>query len=236
MTSVTNQYGQPVGADLPDWTPRSLPPRIILDGQYCRLEPIDVDKHAADLYAAFALAPDGRDWTYMFAEPFSDFDSYLHHAQSMAASQDPLHFAVIDKTTDRAVGTLSLMRIDPQHGAIEVGHVAFSPLLKQTAMATEAHYLLMKLAFDQLGYRRYEWKCDSCNLPSRKAALRLGFQFEGLFRQALVYKGRTRDTCWFSIIDGEWPVVKQALESWLDRRNFDSEGQQIQSLQSLRQG
>ncbi|MBP2169613.1 RimJ/RimL family protein N-acetyltransferase [Erwinia toletana] len=236
MTSVTNQYGQPVGADLPDWTPRALPSRITLDGQYCRLEPIDVEKHAADLYAAFALAPDGRDWTYMFAEPFSDFASYLRHAQSMAASEDPLHFAVIDKTTDRAVGSLSLMRIDPQHGAMEVGHVAFSPLLKQTAMATEAHYLLMTLAFEQLGYRRYEWKCDSCNLPSRKAALRLGFQFEGLFRQAVVYKGRTRDTTWFSIIDAEWPVVKQALTLWLDSRNFDSEGQQIQSLQSLRQG
>ncbi|MFS2222845.1 GNAT family N-acetyltransferase [Pantoea sp. B65] len=234
MTSVTNQYGQPVGPDLPDWTPRSLPPSVTIHGQYCRLEPIDPAKHAADLYAAYAQAADGRDWTYMFAGPFGDFDSYLLYVQSMAGSQDPLHFAVIDLVTQRAVGSLALMRIDPQHGMMEVGHVTFSPLLKQTATATEAHYLLMKLAFDRLGYRRYEWKCDSRNAPSRKAALRLGFQFEGLFRQALIYKGRTRDTTWFSIIDAEWPGVKQALESWLDSSNFDGEGRQIRSLQSFR--
>lgn len=234
MSTVTNRYNQPVGAVLPDWTPRPVPSPVTLEGQHCRLEPIDPDKHGPQLFAAYALAEDGRDWTYMMSEPFSDLDSYLQYTRTMCASRDPLHFAVIDKTTECAVGTLALMRIEPQHGVMEVGHVAFSPLLKQTVMSTEAHYLLMKLAFERLGYRRYEWKCDSLNAPSRSAALRLGFQFEGIFRQAIVYKGRTRDTAWFSIIDGEWPRVKQALEQWLQDDNFDGEGRQLRSLQALR--
>ncbi|WP_174261934.1 GNAT family N-acetyltransferase, partial [Pantoea ananatis] len=144
----------------------------------------------------------------------------------LEASRDPLHFSVVDRKTDRAVGTLSLMRIDAANGVMEVGFVTFSRLLRQTRMATEAHFLLMRYAFEQLGYRRYEWKCDSCNLPSRRAALRLGFQFEGDFRQARIYKGRTRDTSWFSIIDSEWPQVKAGFERWLAETNFTREGQQ----------
>lgn len=233
MTTV-NQYHQPVGEALPNWTPRPFPPHTVLEGRHCRLEPFAVEKHAQSLFAAYSMAEDGRDWTYMAFGPFNDLASYVQHAQVMQASRDPLHFAVIDKATERAVGTVALMRIEQQHGVMEVGHVTFSPLLKQTRMSTEAHYLLMTLAFERLGYRRYEWKCDNCNTPSRNAALRLGFQFEGIFRQAIVYNGRTRDTAWFSIIDGEWPVVKQALERWLSDDNFDGDGRQIQPLQALR--
>jgi Acetyltransferases, including N-acetylases of ribosomal proteins len=234
MTQHINAYGQPVGAPLPDWQPRSWPSYETFNGQYCRLEPLSAERHGRDLYAAYALAIDGGDWTYMFAEPFTSEAEYLAYARKIEQGKDPMHFAVIDLRSQRAVGTLALMRIDTAHGVVEVGHVAFSPLLKQTSMATEAHYLLMRYAIEQLGYRRYEWKCDSCNLPSRKAALRLGFQFEGLFRQAIVYKGRSRDTCWFSIIDGEWPPLKQAFERWLAAENFNAEGTQRMKLEALR--
>jgi RimJ/RimL family protein N-acetyltransferase len=137
---------------------------------------------------------------------------------------------VVDQATGNAVGTLSLMRIDPAHGAIEVGNVTFSPLMKRTPVSTEAQYLLMKFVFDALGYRRYEWKCDALNAPSRQAALRLGFSFEGIFRQAVIYKGRSRDTAWFSIIDSEWPARRAAFERWLAADNFDASGQQRSKL------
>lgn len=234
MTQLTNQYGQPVGQPLADWQPRSLPQRQIFNGNYCRLEPFSVAHHSDDLFMAYSLAPDGRDWTYMFAGPFSDRQQWQVHADQLEASRDPLHFAVIDLHSSKAVGSLALMRIEPAHGVVEVGHVAFSPLLKQTSMATEAHYLLMRYAFEQLGYRRYEWKCDSLNASSRRAAQRLGFHYEGEFRQAIVYKGRSRDTCWFSIIDSEWPQVKNGFERWLAKDNFTSDGQQRAQLEALR--
>lgn len=234
MTQYTNQYGQPVGAPLPEWQSRSWPAYETFTGHYCRLEPLSAERHGRELYAAYAQASDGRDWTYMFAEPFTSEEAYLAYSRKIEQGHDPMHFAVIDLHSQRAVGTLALMRIDTTHGVVEVGHVAFSPLLKQTRMATEAHYLLMRYAIEQLGYRRYEWKCDSCNQPSRQAALRLGFQFEGIFRQAIVYKGRSRDTCWFSIIDGEWPQLKQAFERWLAADNFNEDGTQRAKLQALR--
>ena len=233
MSQHTNQYGQPVGQSL-DWQERPYPQREIFIGQSCRLEPFSVAKHADALFEAYSLAEDGRDWTYMFVGPFTHKQAWLESAAQMESSRDPLHFAVIDLQTERAVGSLALMRIEPQHGVIEVGHVAFSPLLKQTRMATEAHYLLMRYAFEQLGYRRYEWKCDSCNAPSRRAAARLGFRYEGEFRQAIVYKGRTRDTCWFSIIDSEWPQVKSGFERWLHSENFTPQGEQREKLEALR--
>ena len=228
-----NEYQQAIGPALPDWQTRPYPSGISLQGQYCRLEHIDVERHGRQLYQAYAQAPDGRDWTYMISGPFPDEASYLQHAQRLQASQDPLHYAVIDQASGQALGTLSLMRIDPVQGGIEVGHIAFSPLLKRTRIATEAHYLLMRHVFDDLGYRRYEWKCDSLNAPSRQAAQRLGFQFEGIFRQAVVYRGRSRDTAWFSIIDGEWPGLRVAFERWLDASNFDAEGRQRQPLGKL---
>jgi len=234
MSARHNEYGQTIGPLVPGWTPRSLPPRRAIEGRYCVLEPLDAARHADDLHAAYAQAPDGRDWTYLFVERPIDPASTRAHIERAAQSADPMHFAVIDRTSSRAVGTLALMRIDPAHGAIEVGSVTFSPLLKQTPMSTEAQYLLMKLAFDELGYRRYEWKCDNFNEPSKRAAARLGFQFEGVFRQAVVYKGRSRDTAWFSITDGEWPMLRTAFERWLAPANFDAEGRQRMALDRFR--
>lgn len=229
-----NAFDQAIGPALPDWQARPHPPRVTLQGRYCRLEPIDAERHGAQLYRAYAQAPDGRDWTYMMSGPFDDQASYLARARQMQDSRDPLHYSVIDGHSGAALGTLSLMRIDAAHGVIEVGHIAFSPLLKRTRIATEAHYLLMRHVFDELGYRRYEWKCDSLNAPSRQAALRLGFQFEGIFRQAVVYRGRSRDTAWFSIIDGEWPALRSAFTQWLAADNFDAQGQQRQPLGTFR--
>ena len=170
----------------------------------------------------------------MFAGPFNSADEYRSYAETTARSTDPKHYAVIDTKLGKAVGTLSLMRVDPGNGAIEVGNVAFSPLMKQKPASTEAQFLLMQYVFDELRYRRYEWKCDSLNAPSRKAADRLGFSFEGIFRQAVIYKGRSRDTAWFSIIDKEWPSLKVAFLAWLSKANFDAQGQQRQSLSSVR--
>jgi len=235
MPNTLNQYQQPIGEPLPAWSARPRPPHNNpIEGRYCRLEPLDPQRHAADLYAAYSKAADGRDWTYLSVGPFADAASYLDYAERAAASTDPLHYAVIELKTGTAVGTLALMRIDPANGVIEVGNVTFSPLLKRTPVSTEAQYLLMQHAFEQLGYRRYEWKCDSLNGPSRQAAARLGFQFEGIFRQAVIYKGRSRDTAWFSILDREWPALRAAFERWLAPDNFDAQGQQRTSLTEMR--
>jgi RimJ/RimL family protein N-acetyltransferase len=234
MSTRQNEYGQSVGPLVPEWTPRSLPPRHAIEGRYCVLEPLDAARHTDDLFAAYALAPDGRDWTYLFYERPTDLAGARAHVERAAQSADSVHFTVVDRQSGRAVGTLALMRIDPVHGTIEVGSVTFSPLLKQTPMSTEAQYLLMKLAFDELGYRRYEWKCDNFNEPSKRAAARLGFRFEGIFRQAIVCKGRSRDTAWFSIVDSEWPALRTAFERWLAPENFDSEGKQRMALGSFR--
>ncbi|GAB3629324.1 acetyltransferase [Pandoraea terrae] len=228
-----NEFDQPVGPEVPAWKPRAQPPRTPLTGRYCRLEPLDVERHARDLYEAYACAEDGRDWTYMSTGPFSDFEAYWDTASRQAVSSDPLHHAIIDLETGRAIGTLALMRIDAANGVIEVGHVAYSPLVKRTRAGTEAQYLLMRRVFDELGYRRYEWKCDALNAPSRRAALRYGFQFEGIFRQAIVYKGRSRDTAWFSIVDGEWPAISRGFEQWLTSENFDRNGRQRAALADL---
>lgn len=235
MSYHVNEYAQPIGTPLPDWSKRPLPADVILQGRFCRLEPLNVERHANNLYDAYASAPDDRDWTYLPVGPFHDRDGYLRHAKDATNSADPKHYAVIETTQNKVVGTLSLMRADTMSGAIEVGWVTFSPLLKQKPASTEAQFLLMQYAFDELGYRRYEWKCDSLNEPSRKAALRLGFSFEGVFRQATVYKQRSRDTAWFSIIDKEWPLLKQAFLGWLSPENFDGNGQQVKSLAQIRE-
>lgn len=231
---TTNTYDQPIGDALPAWTARALPTPGHIPGRFCRLEPLDAARHADDLFAAYSQAPDGRDWTYMPVGPFATLADYRAHATQAAVAPGFLHYAVIDLRTGRAVGTLALMRMDPANGVIEVGFVAFSPLLKRTPTSTEAQFLLMQYAFDSLGYRRFEWKCDSLNAPSMVAARRLGFQYEGIFRQAVVYKARNRDTAWFSIIDTEWPVLRAAFNQWLAADNFDAQGQQRQSLDSFR--
>ncbi|MGF6874660.1 GNAT family N-acetyltransferase [Paraburkholderia sp. MM5477-R1] len=233
MEPTRNAYGQPIGAPLPGWHGVQPPGREPLGGRYCRLEAVDVERHAADLFDAYGSATDGRDWTYLAVGPFDSLAAYRERLTQMAASKDPLHYAVIDLATGKPVGTLSLMRIDPANGVIEVGHVTYSPRLKRTRIATDAMYLLLGEVFDKLGYRRFEWKCDSLNEPSRKAALRYGFTFEGIFRQAIVYRERNRDTAWFSIIDSEWPALRSCYERWLDAGNFDAQGQQVERLANL---
>jgi len=194
---------------------------------------LDADRHGASLYAALTASGHDTDWTYLFVGPFPDEASYLAYIRQAQTGDDPIHYAIIDQATDRVLGSLANMRIDPANGVMEVGHVTYSDLLKRTPLATEAQYLLMRRAFDQLGYRRYEWKCDSLNARSRAAALRMGFQFEGIFRQAIVYKGRSRDTAWFSIIDKEWPAIRSAMEQWLSPENCDEQGQQVRRLNDL---
>jgi RimJ/RimL family protein N-acetyltransferase len=233
MEPRLNELGQPVGPPLPGWTPRERPPRTPMVGRYCRVEPLDRARHAAELHEANRLAPDGRGWTYLSVDPFDDIESYRAWLTRAATGDDPLFHAIVDGRTGRAVGVAAYMRIDPANGVIEVGHINYSPPLRRTTAATEAMYLMMRRAFDELGYRRYEWKCDSLNAPSRAAAERYGFTFEGIFRQAVVYKGRSRDTAWFSIVDREWPALRAAFERWLAPNNFDASGRQRASLSDL---
>jgi RimJ/RimL family protein N-acetyltransferase len=228
-----NEFDQPIGAPLPAWKGAQMPGREPLVGRYCRIEPVDVERHAEDLYTAYSEAKDARDWTYLSAGPFESLEAYRAFLTVVAKLPDPMHHAVIDLATGKAIGTLALMRIDSKNGVIEVGFVTYSPRLKRTRIATEAMFLLMNYVFDQLGYRRFEWKCDSCNEPSRAAALRYGFTFEGIFRQAVVYRERNRDTAWFSIIDGEWPALRESYAQWLDEANFDAQGAQVKKLADL---
>jgi RimJ/RimL family protein N-acetyltransferase len=224
-----DEFGQPVGFSLPNWTPPPAPSRQAMVGRYCRLEPLNADLHSQGLYEANALAPDDRSWTYLYYGPFATLAGYQAWMADVCARNDPLFFASVIQTTGKPVGVASYLRIAPTLGSIEVGHLHYSPLLQRTPAATEAMYLMMKHAFD-MGYRRYEWKCDALNGASRAAALRLGFSFEGIFRQAAVYKGRSRDTAWYAMIDGEWPTIKAALEAWLDPANFDTKGRQRHPL------
>lgn len=228
----SNRFGQPVGLPVEGWKPPGLPPREPMDGRFCRLEPLLPEKHAASLHAANALDADGRMWTYLQYGPFESQEAYRAWLEKMSRESDPLFFAIIDRGTDRPVGVASYLRIAPQAGSIEVGHLGYSPLLQRTPAATEAMFLMMANAF-KLGYRRYEWKCDALNGPSRAAALRLGFSFEGIFRQAIVVKGRNRDTAWYSVVDHEWPSLKEAFARWLDASNFDERGNQRLRLSAL---
>jgi RimJ/RimL family protein N-acetyltransferase len=234
MAEHVNRLGQPIGFPLPGWTARPRPPRTAMVGQWCTVEPIDPARHAADLYAAYALDKEGRNWTYLPYGPFAQFEEYRDWLERACVGDDPLVHTIIERSSGRAAGVASLMRIDSPAGVIEVGGINYAPPLQRTPAATEAMYLMMRRVFDELGYRRYEWKCDALNAPSRAAAQRLGFRYEGLFRQATVTKMRNRDTCWFSILDSEWSALKQAFERWLDPSNFDTTRRQRQSLSSCR--
>jgi RimJ/RimL family protein N-acetyltransferase len=234
MAQRVNQFGLPVGEELPGWTPRPRPDATPIVGRYCSIEKLDPARHAAALFEAYMDAPDGRDWTYLFVERPADLAAYRAYADSIAALSDPYHYTILDGATGQPIATSSLMRIDPAMGVIEVGNITYSPRIQRKPAGTEAQFLLMRRAFDELGYRRYEWKCDSLNAPSRAAAARYGFTFEGIFRQAVVYKGRSRDTAWFSITDKEWPVVRAAFEAWLDPANFDAAGRQKRGLADIR--
>ena len=232
MQNETNNLGQPVGYAVPGWKPPQPPSRAPMEGSYCRLEPLTSDVHAAALHAANILNTDGSMWTYMAYGPFATLEIYRQWAQGAAGGSDPMFFAIIDRKTAQAVGVASYLRIDPANGCIEVGHLAYSPLLQRTPVATEAMYLMMEYAF-RLGYRRYEWKCNALNLPSRAAAQRLGMSYEGVFRQATVVKGRNRDTAWYSVIDTEWSALKEAYAKWLAPMNFDAQGKQRLALSLL---
>jgi RimJ/RimL family protein N-acetyltransferase len=217
------------------WTPRPRPQHRVFEGRYVRLEPLDAEHHARALFDALAAGdPEGRLWTYMYDGPFDSFDSYRAHLARQAASDDPLFYAIGERASGAPVGVASLMRIVPEHGVIEVGHILYTPGLQRTPGATEAMALLAGHVFDDLGYRRYEWKCNALNGPSRRAAQRLGFTYEGMFRQHLVVKGRNRDTAWFAMLDYQWPTMRAAFEAWLAPENFDGDGRQKRTLEEIR--
>ena len=225
-----DQNGLPVGLHVENWTPRPTPQKETMIGSYCRLEPFDLDKHYEGLFQAFYRDQDARNWTYLPYGPFKTVDEFCLWCQQECVGDDPLFYTIIDQTTGQQTGLASYLRISPEPGSIEVGHIHFSPLMQGTRMATESMYLMMRHVFDELGYRRYEWKCNALNEPSCRAADRLGFQFEGIFRQATLSKNRNRDTAWFAILDEDWPQLKKGFDLWLAEDNFDPDGQQIRSL------
>lgn len=214
--------------------PAPRPERIAIDGRFVRLEPLDPVKHTDDLYAASHGDDKHVIWQYLFEAPFENHAAFKAHIESKAVLNDPIFYAIIDKASGKAVGYATLMRIDPVHRVIEVGNIMYGSPLQKTPGATEAQYLLMRYVFDTLGYRRYEWKCNSLNAPSRRAADRFGFTFEGIFRQHLMIKGRNRDTAWYSILDTEWPKQRRAFEAWLNPGNFDTQGRQIKRLDDFK--
>ena len=218
---------------LPDWQPRPSPVREPLEGRFVRLEPLDPAKHGDDLWLALQ-GPDPALWDYLGYGPFANREPFDAWLAGNAASADPLFFTVIDRASSRALGVLSYLRIAPKDGCIEIGHIAFGKAMQRTPGSTEAVWLLARHAFDDLGYRRLEWKCNAENARSMRAAERLGFTYEGLFRQHMVIKGHNRDTAWFAIIDGEWPARREAFERWLAVDNFDAEGRQKRRLEDFR--
>ena len=216
------------------WTPRPRPAAPALAGRWCRLERLAPARHGNTLYEA-SVAPGAEErFRYLFEPPpatRADFDAWLSRA---AAGEDPLFYAVVDSATGRAEGRQALMRIFPEHGVIEIGSILWGPSIARTRIATEALFLFARHSFDDLGYRRLEWKCDAQNEPSRRAALRFGFTFEGIFRQHMVVKGRNRDTAWFAMTDGEWPAIRAGMEKWLAPDNFDEQGRQRTRLADVR--
>ncbi len=233
MQKFVSELGLPIGFPLEDWQACERPPRTAMDGRYCSVEAIDPGKHAADLHAANAEDRAGRIWTYLPYGSFDELESYKAWMEQACLGEDPLFHAIIDGRSGKAVGVASYLRIEPAVGVIEVGHINYAPALQKTPAATEAMYLMMRRVFDELGYRRYEWKCDDLNAGSKAAAARLGFQFEGVFRQATIYKGRNRDTAWFAITDQDWPEIRRRMESWLDPDNFDGDGRQKRALGAI---
>lgn len=232
MQDDTNHLNQPIGFALPDWAPPPFPPREILEGRFCRLEPLNPDVHAESLFAANALDTEGRQWTYLAYGPFDTLESYRAWMKATCLNRDPLFYVIVDCATERAVGVGSYLRIDPNQGSIEIGHLNFSTLMQRTPISTEALFLMIDHSF-ALGYRRCEWKCNALNAPSRAAAQRLGFSYEGIFRQAAIAKGRNRDTAWYAIIDKDWPALREAFVNWLSPDNFDEQGQQRVRLSEL---
>ena len=210
-------------------SPARQPERVVLEGRYVRLEPL-ADKHAADLYAAASVADANERFAYLPSYPPESVEATRAWIAGQQGASDTILFALIDKASDRAGGWQQLMRIVPEHGVIEIGYVYWGPDVARTRLATEALYLHARYVFDTLGYRRFEWKCNDRNEPSKAAALRFGFQFEGVFRQHMIVKGQSRDTAWFAMLDGDWPRIRAAFERWLDPHNFDTSGNQQSKL------
>src|SRR5438552_4078976 len=205
----------------------NVPSRVTLKGRLVTITPLDVAAHASSLYEA---AGNEELWRYLFDGPFPDRSSFEENLKQKAASEDPLYFAIVDNGSSQAVGHAAYLRITPAHRVIEVGGILYTPRLQRTTGATEAMYLMARHVFEDLRYRRYEWKCDARNQPSRRAALRLGFTFEGIFRQHMIVKGQNRDTAWYSMLDSEWPERKARFERWLAPENFDESGKQKSPL------
>lgn len=229
MLMKYNEFNQPIGDKLEDFRAPNLPNVTLIEGRYCRLEKLK-PKHSEGLYAHFGTVEDLPNWTYLPDEQPQDIEAFKVYLNRKVESKGPYFFAIVDSQTEQAMGMVALLRIDQSNGSIEVGHIHYANILKRTRIATEVQFLLANYIFETLGYRRYEWKCDAHNEPSIKAAKRLGFKYEGIFRNHKVYKGRNRDTCWLSIIDSEWPKFKQQYEKWLDEKNFDEFGNQIYRL------
>jgi RimJ/RimL family protein N-acetyltransferase len=228
-----NEFNQEVGTLIPLWRSAKQPGSVVLKGRYCSVEPFDAHQHAEPLFKNLAIDNKGESWTYLRAEPCANANELATYFDTITRKEDTLFYSILNLEQE-PIGIASYLRITPIHGVIEVGHLHFSKLLKKTPAATEAMYLMMQYAFENLGYRRYEWKCHSLNQASRNAALRLGFTFEGIFRQSNIFKSRNRDTAWFSILDSEWPALKAKFNRWLSPDNFDKEGAQIKSLRECK--
>ena len=219
-----------VDQNLNHWASKQSPERTVLEGRYVRLEPLDADRHGNGLFHASNVADADQKFRWLAEQPPEGEDTFIDWVRQMSTSKDPLYFAIIDLETGAVAGRQTLMRIDERNGVIEVGNIYWGPLIARKRGATEALFLFMKYVFDDLGYRRFEWKCNNNNAPSKRAAVRFGFLYEGLFRQHMIVKGLNRDTAWFAMIDRDWPALKAGYEAWLAPENFDDKGQQLQRL------
>ena len=227
-----NASEQPVGAQV-DTNPARRPERIVLAGRAISLVPLNAEAHADALFNGANGGDKDRVWTYLFDGPYTDRAVFRANVEAKAKSEDPLFFAIVDNASGKPLGYQTFLRIEPLHRVIEVGNILYTPAMQRTIGATEAQYLFARYVFDELGYRRYEWKCNDLNAPSKRAAQRFGFSFEGVFRQHMIVKGRNRDTAWFSMLDSEWPAQRAAYEQWLAPDNFDAAGRQKVSLLAL---
>lgn len=225
-----------MASDLENWTPRERPAKAPMEGRYVRLEPLDVARHGDGLYEASATPDGDQRFRWLYELPPENRETFQPWLEKAATSQDPLYFTVIDRASGRIAGRQTFMRIDTTNGVVEIGNILWNDPVARRPAATEALFLFARHAFDDLGYRRFEWKCNNENEPSKRAALRFGFSFEGVFRNHLIVKGRNRDTAWFAMIDEDWPTIRRAFEEWLDPANFDSEGRQKRRLEEIRAG
>ena len=231
-SDTTGPLRRPIGP-IVEAQPAKRPERVTLKGRFVTLTPLDAFAHADALFQSANGDENDQVWDYLFDGPYTDREAFRANIEAKAKSADPLFFAIIDNKSGKPVGYQTFLRIEPTHGVIEVGNILYTPAMQRTPGATEAQYLFARYVFDDLGYRRYEWKCNALNAPSRRAAQRFGFTFEGVFRPHMIVKGRNRDTAWYSMLDHEWPARRSAFERWLAPSNFDPAGQQIVSLAEL---